>query len=81
MVGWGGGAGWGGLVVMIMAMAGFWAVVVGATMALFRGVHSVPTVSRRTKPSVRLTGEAASGSLVSRARSFSVRHDGNLRAP
>jgi Glutaredoxin-like domain (DUF836) len=78
MVGWGGAAGWGGFVVMIMAMAGFWALVVGATMALFRGVHYNPTAHRRTNPRVRMTGEAASDSRGSRARTLPVRLDTNL---
>ena len=48
MAWWGDGAGgWGGLVVMIMAVAGFWALVVGTTMALFRGVRDDPAVRRR----------------------------------
>ena len=47
MVWWGDGAGWGGLVVMILAMAGFWALVVGATMALFRGAHDDAAARRR----------------------------------
>ena len=57
MVRWGGAAGWGGLVVMIMAMAGFWALVIGATMALFRGVHYDPAVRSRTNRFVRMTGD------------------------
>ena len=80
MVRWGGAAGWGGLVVMIMAMAGFWALVVGVTMALFRGVHHDPAVRRRTNPLVRMAGDAASGSLVSKARTLPVGHDSNMRA-
>jgi hypothetical protein len=40
----------GDLVVMIMAMAGLWALVVGVTMALFRGVRCDPAVRRRANP-------------------------------
>jgi len=37
-------------VVMIMAMAGLWALVVGVTMALFGGVRCDAAVRRRTNP-------------------------------
>ena len=60
----------GHLVVLILAMAGFWVLVVGATMALFRGVHGYPAVRR---------GTTSSGSRVSRARTFPVSHDNRSR--
>lgn len=53
MLWWGDGAGWVGLVVMILAMAGFWALVVGATIAIFRGVGDDPAVPRRRSGAVR----------------------------
>ena len=53
MLWWGDGAGWVGLVVMILAMAGFWALVVGATIVIFRGVGDDPAVPRRRSVAVR----------------------------
>ncbi len=47
MAWWGDGAGGGGMLVMVLAMAGFWALVVGVTVALFRGVHDDTAVRRR----------------------------------
>jgi len=83
-VGHDGRVGWwsrmGDVVVMIMAMAGFWALVIGATMALFRGVRCDPAVRRRTNPSLRMAGDAASGSVASSARTVPVRHDSTLPA-
>ena len=46
---WGGGAGWGSWLVMILAMVAFWALVVIAIGALLRGVHD-DRADRRRRP-------------------------------
>ena len=48
MVAWYGvGAGWGGWTLMILAMVAFWALVVFAFVAIFRGADGPPPSSRR----------------------------------
>ena len=50
MMGWYGGMGWGGWILMTLVMLAFWALVVFAVVAIFRGVgRSSGPVERTTR--------------------------------
>ena len=64
MMGWyHDGAGWGGWLVMTIAMIAFWAMVVVAVVVLFRGTRSSQEISPRQDPMDILDQRFARGEI------------------